>query len=139
MALLSWSPQYQIGNDIIDTEHEELFRLVNDFHSRWVAAHERQDIARVFNQLIVYAEMHFRHEEMIMEDAGYPNLAQHRQIHEAMVETIFQLHQAYMEDNLHLEMKTMKFVKSWLVEHILQNDYQFRDFLLRRSDDAAEP
>ena len=39
MALLSWSKQYLIGDDLIDAEHEELFRLINDFHSRWSAAH----------------------------------------------------------------------------------------------------
>ena len=111
MTLLSWSNQYLIGDDLIDAEHEELFRLVNDFHTRWLEAHDRQAIARVFNQLIVYAETHFRHEETI--------------------ETIFQLHRSYMEENAHLEVNTMKFVKSWLIDHILENDYRFRDFLAR--------
>lgn len=137
MALLSWSNQYLIGNDLIDAEHEELFRLINDFHSRWLDAHNRQDIAKVFNQLVVYAEMHFQHEEKIMEDAGYPKLAEHQQIHETMIETIFQLQKSYEEANLHLEMNTMKFVKSWLVGHILENDYVFRDFLSRRKTSTA--
>lgn len=132
MALLSWSTQYLIGDDLIDAEHEELFRLINDFHSRWQEAHNRQDIGKVFNQLIAYAEIHFRHEEQIMENAGFPRLPDHQQIHESMIDEVFQLHKAYMEENLHLEMQTMKFVKSWLLQHILQNDYQFRDFLARK-------
>lgn len=32
----------------------------------------------------------------------------------------------------------MKFVRSWLVEHIVNNDYAFRDFLLRKAK-SAEP
>ena len=47
MALLSWSSQYLIGNEVIDSEHQELFRLVNEFHSRWVENHAPQDIAKV--------------------------------------------------------------------------------------------
>ncbi len=139
MALLSWSNQYLIGNDLIDTEHQELFRLINDFHSRWLELHNRHDIAKVFNQLVVYAELHFQHEEKIMEDASYPKLAEHQQIHEAMIDTIFQLQKSYEEANLNLEMNTMKFVKSWLVSHILENDYLFRDFLARKKspDEAA--
>lgn len=129
MALLSWSSQYLIGNEVIDSEHEELFRLVNEFHSRWVENHSPQDIAKVLNQLIAYAEMHFRHEEKIMEAAAYPNLARHVGIHENMIETIFKLQQSLEEKNIHLEMYTMKFVKSWLVNHILNDDYVFRDFL----------
>ena len=132
MALLSWSNQYQIDNDLIDAEHQELFRLVNSFHSLWTEKRNRQDIAKVLNQLIVYAEMHFRHEEQIMETAEYPNLDQHRQVHDSMIETIFQLQQSYETRNAHLEMNTMKFVKSWLLEHILQNDYLFRDFLAHK-------
>lgn len=137
MALLSWSNQYLIGNDVIDAEHEELFRLINDFHSRWIEAHARQDIAKVFNQLITYAESHFRHEEQIMAEAGFPKLAEHLQIHEEMIDSVFLLHKSYMEESLHLEMQTMKFVKAWLVEHILANDYLFRDFLARKKNSAG--
>ncbi len=139
MALLSWSDQYLIGNDTIDDEHKELFRLINDFHTHWVEAHNRQDIAKVLNQLIVYAQMHFQHEEKIMEDAGYPKLAQHQQIHESLIDMIFKLHKDFMEGNLHLEMDTMRFVRSWLLEHILENDYIFRDFLARSKKAGGTP
>lgn len=139
MALLSWSKQYLIGNDLIDSEHEELFRLINAFHDHWAENRDRQDIAKVLNQLIVYAEMHFRHEETIMETAGYPKLVEHQEIHESLVDTIFELHKSYMEESLRLEMDTMKFVRSWLIDHILENDYRFRDFLARmkNSDEAT--
>ena len=138
MALLSWSNQYLIGNDLIDTEHEELFRLINNFHTLWMEEQNRQDIARVLNQLIAYAQMHFQHEEVIMEDAGYPKLAEHQKIHEDMIEKIFELHTSYAEGNLRLEIETMKFVKSWLLEHILVNDYIFRDYLARKQNSGEE-
>ncbi len=134
MALLSWSDQYSIGNDLIDSEHEELFRLINDFHSQWLHGRKQQTIAKVLNQLIVYAEMHFRHEETIMRDAGFPLLDEHMALHEALIDTIFALQKAYEEGGLRLEMDTMKFVKSWLLDHILQNDYRFRDFLAHKKN-----
>lgn len=141
MALLSWSNQYLIGNEIIDTEHQELFILINTFHSLWVEKHAHQDIAKVLNQLIVYTQLHFRHEENIMKAAGYPNLSQHQQVHEEMIDTIFALQKSYEDKNLHLEMDTIKFVKSWLIDHILQNDYLFHNFLLHKktSENTATP
>ena len=141
MALLSWSDQYLIGNKTIDSEHQELFRLINNFHSSWLEKHAPHDIAKVLNQLIVYAEMHFRHEETIMRDAGYPKLEQHQLIHDGLIESIFRLQQSYEDKSLHLEMNTMKFVKSWLIDHILQQDYLFRDFLSRKkpADSASTP
>ena len=61
MALLSWSDQYLIGDLTIDTEHKELFQLVNAFHDNWIEKRNVQDIAKVLNQLVVYVQMHFRH------------------------------------------------------------------------------
>ena len=139
MALLSWSPQYSIGNDQIDAEHAELFRLVNAFDDHWREKRDPQSIAVLLNQLIAYAEMHFQHEEAIMRDAEYPRLAEHQKIHETMVETIFNLRLSFEAQHSHLEMDTMKFIKTWLLGHIIQNDYLFRDFLARRPAPADAP
>lgn len=139
MALLSWSPQYSIGNDQIDAEHVELFRLVNAFDDRWRENHDPQSIAVLLNQLIAYAEMHFQHEETIMREAEFPRLVEHQKIHETMVETIFGLRQSFEQHHSHLETNTMKFIKTWLLGHIIQNDYLFRDFLARRKDPTETP
>ena len=133
MALLSWSTQYLIGNDTIDEEHKELFRLINTFHDHWQEKRDRREVAQVLNQLITYTQMHFQHEESIMQQAEYPKLAEHQKIHDSMVETIFTLQQSFEDKNIHFEMDTMKFVKNWMVGHILENDYLFRDFLSRKN------
>ena len=138
MALLSWSNEYAIGNAQIDGEHQELFRLINAFHDHWLAQHDAQAIAALLSRLIAYTEMHFQHEEAIMGEAGYPRLTEHQGQHEAMVDTIFKLRLAFEQNNARLEMETMKFVKNWLLEHIVRNDYLFRDFLARqKAPDAS--
>ena len=134
MTLLSWSTQYLIGNPVIDSEHEELFRLINTFHDHWQEKHDPQEIARVLNQLVSYTQLHFQHEEDIMQKAGYTALPEHMQAHETMVETIFRLRQLFEEKSIHLEMDAIKFAKSWLLDHILENDYRFRDFLARHKN-----
>lgn len=141
MALLTWSDQYLIGNETIDTQHEELFRLINAFHSRWLEARDQQDIARILHRLICYADMHFRNEEVIMDSEGFALLGEHKQIHEAMIDSIFALQKSYEDGSLRLEMETMKFLKSWLIEHILENDYRFRDFMKKKRSlaNAAQP
>jgi hypothetical protein len=44
MTILSWHDQYLIGNSVIDDEHKELFRLINEFHSKWTETRDRQAI-----------------------------------------------------------------------------------------------
>lgn len=137
MALLSWSDKYRIGNETIDAEHRYLFHLINEFHDSWQAAQRKQDIAHVLIGLVRYAEEHFQHEEAIMAAAGFPPLAAHHAEHERMCETIFKLQQEYEQEDRHLEQDTVRFVRKWLVDHIVADDYLFRDFLARPK--AAEP
>ena len=141
MALLTWSEHYLIGNETIDQQHKELFRLITAFHSRWLEARDQQDIARILHRLIAYADMHFRNEEAIMDSEGFALLGEHKEIHEAMIDSIFALQKSYEDGSLRLEMETMKFVKSWLIEHILENDFRFREFINKkqRLAKAAQP
>lgn len=141
MALLSWSDQYLIGNKTIDEEHQELFRLINQFHNDWVETQDRKVISRVLNRVVDYAERHFQHEEAIMTEAGYPLLAEHQKVHEMLFDNIFKLHQEYERNDLRAEVASIKFLKSWLVDHIVENDFLFRDFLMKKkaADIKAEP
>ena len=137
MAFLSWTRDYRIGNATIDAEHQELFRQINAFHDQWLDKRERRIIAPLLNRLVTYTQQHFGHEEQIMFDAGYPRLAEHQQVHEAMIETIFRLQQSFEDQNNHFEMDTLKFIKSWLVVHILENDFLFRDFMAHKKPVVA--
>ena len=132
MTLLTWSNDYLIGDETIDAEHKELFRIINNFHDKWQERKESEDreaIATVLNRLVRYAEEHFQHEELIMRGADFPLIAEHRSIHEGLFERIFQIHREYAEHDLRLEQHTLNFVRNWLISHIVTEDYRFRDHL----------
>ena len=137
MAILSWNDQYLIGQPIIDEEHKNLFRLINDFHTHWSEKRDRQEIARVLNQLIQYGELHFQHEESIMAEEAYPEFESHRKIHERLIDEIFKLNEELAGRSPLLERDMARFLKQWLVDHIVHNDYAFRNFLIRKRRDAA--
>lgn len=136
MALLSWNDQYLIGQSTIDDEHKTLFRLINDFHTHWSENRDRKDVARVLNQLIQYGELHFQDEERIMAQEGYPELESHRAIHEKLIDEIFKLNEELADQSRLLERDITKFLKQWLVDHIVHNDYEFRNFLIRKRREA---
>lgn len=136
MALLSWNDQYLIGQSTIDDEHKTLFRLINDFHTHWSENRDRKDVARVLNQLIQYGELHFQDEERIMAQEGYPELESHCAIHEKLIDEIFKLNEELADQSRLLERDITKFLKQWLVDHIVHNDYEFRNFLIRKRREA---
>lgn len=129
MALLNWNGAYQIGNAVIDGEHCKLFDLINDFHYTFLLNRDRRDILKVLNDLVRYAEEHFRHEEHIMAEHGYPELEPHRAIHARLFETLFSLQSKLEEGSIGMEKETVDFLRSWLTDHIAEEDTALGKFL----------
>lgn len=137
MALLNWKADYCTGNAKIDEDHRALFERVNDFHFAWQQNRDRKDIARVLNRLVEYAEEHFAREEEIMRVSGYPGLARHQAIHEALFEQIFVLQGHFEDGRIRIDRDTVDFLRGWLVDHIVGEDMKFAAYV--ESGDEPAP
>ena len=49
---------------------------------------------------------------------------------------IFKLNEELADQSRLLERDITKFLKQWLVDHIVHNDYEFRNFLIRKRREA---
>ena len=137
MAFLSWRNEYRIGVERIDEEHRYLFDLINAFHDTHVGGTNRSALGQILNRLVLYAEQHFRHEEAIMKAEAYPAYVEHCVLHEDLYLTIYRLSEKLAAGSLRDDMETVRFIRSWLMTHIVQHDLQFSDYLTRRSKPAA--
>lgn len=129
VSLLNWNDSYRIGDAVIDGEHCRLFDLINDFHFTFSLNRDRRDILRVLNRLMRYAEEHFRHEEQIMAERGYPELERHRDIHAGLFETLFALQAKLEKKTIGMEQETVTFLRTWLTDHIAEDDRALGIFL----------
>lgn len=141
MTLLSWREDYEVGVSLIDTEHHYLFDLINEFHDKHASGNTRNEILRVLNRLVAYAEEHFQHEEALMEKIGYPRLDHQHEQHDKLFSSIFELNERLSASPAEVDSKTMRFLKNWLLDHILKDDMDIGDFLRRKlilAERAAE-
>ncbi len=136
MAFLSWRNEYRVGVEQIDEEHRYLFDLINAFHDTHVGGTKRSALEQILNRLVHYAEQHFRHEEAIMKAEAYPAYVEHCALHEDLYLTIFRLSEKLAAGSLQVDMETVRFIRSWLVEHIVKHDLRFSDYLARRPKPA---
>ena len=80
----AWDDRLTVGDEAIDREHHLQFALVGALAEAleqgrpWVAR-------RVAEQLAGYTTAHFAGEELLMEAARYPSLAEHRQEHQNLL------------------------------------------------------
>lgn len=132
MILLSWRDEYRVGVEQIDTEHRFLFALINEFHDSYQGGRSKRDLLQVLQRLVAYAEQHFQNEEALMAASEYPRLEGHHGLHEKLVASIFELNESLSTHEGSVNAATLRFLKNWLLDHIIVEDMAFGDFLKRR-------
>lgn len=129
MSWIVWRPEYKVGDPMIDQDHQNLFKLINEFHDTFHRHKTRQELLQVLNNLVAYAEEHFQREEFTMAAHGYPQLEEHQQLHEQLYDRIYALNELLLDDQRPAEDETIAFLKNWLTDHILQHDFAFAAFV----------
>ena len=114
---IEWSDRYRIGNEAIDEEHKELFRIAKKFVEASDTASQRASAMALRN----YTKAHFRNEEILMHEVGYPLTATHLRLHTDLISKLAaieakiecgELHQAELEE----------FINYWFIKHMAAAD-----------------
>lgn len=122
----AFTEKYRTGILLIDEEHKELFRIINDVHAVILdetSSDKYDEIVRLLNELRTYTKEHFQDEEEYMESIGYDGLEAQQAAHEAFVGRLDAMDlneiDAHQEEALE---EIMAFLSEWLVNHILYMD-----------------
>jgi hemerythrin len=126
MAFLDWSDNYLTGIAKIDSDHRNLFLIINVLHDH---VHDSEKSAEVFPVLAAlgeYVTKHFNSEEQIMRNANYPGYNDHVQVHRAIAIRV----QTYIDQcnntSSDVDMDDLlRFLKDWLVNHVLESDMAY--------------
>lgn len=125
---IPWTAAMSVGDEMIDHDHRILLALVNQASSPGT----REDpiaIEFVLDELLGYTALHFAREEALMERIGFPDLAEHRTIHQQMLDEVRQLQQRLVSFTPHLGDDLTQFLGDWLTRHILVEDLRYSPFL----------
>jgi hemerythrin-like metal-binding protein len=129
--LIDWKPEYAVGVEQIDGQHQRLVRLLNEVHQR--LQDEKTPLPSVVERMrAIYLEalQHFRSEEQYFSQLPEPMAEQHRASHEGL---IVELKRA-LDDNDTADLDRLKaltegYLKFWLLDHIVNTDSRLRDYL----------
>lgn len=126
--MVEWSDSYLIGNDRIDFEHRIFFDLISKFSKAREDGSDPARLERIFDEIVLYAKFHFRSEENLMIDIGYPGLDEHKTHH-------FKLTNDLSAKIVGMKMKTMApatveaFLVDWFVHHVTLDDVKIGAFI----------
>lgn len=135
MEHFEWKAEYSVGDSVLDNQHKELIRIMNDVYELLHEPEgEQQDgrIEFIFGSLADYIVTHFAYEEQRLVDARYPyeKLVEHRAEHHELIKKVRRHHAAVMEGKRDGLKELMPYLyNEWLVHHICEQDMQYKPFL----------
>jgi hemerythrin len=128
MAFIGWDSEFSVGVKSFDEEHQKLFGYVNKLHMGLVSGDSLSEMGKVLDGLIEYTASHFTHEELLMEENGYPDLTVHKKEHEDLVKMVSDFKVRYEQGKASFSLELMSFLKDWLMIHIKGTDMNYKSY-----------
>lgn len=118
-----WSPALELGHDVIDRQHQELFRRFESLVEA-LARGERAEVEPLFEFLGSYVVEHFADEERLMAETGFPGLNVHKAAHDRFVREYHALRALFDRagPNAAIAVKARTWIADWLSTHIGATD-----------------
>jgi hemerythrin len=124
-VFFKWSPEYSVNIKAIDQQHQELVNILNRL---FIAVYKREGdkvIAGILDALMSYTQSHFALEERLMQLAKYKDLEAHKVEHKKLIEQLDNLCKMHLLEEKTIYFEMLKFLKTWLKEHILGVDAKY--------------
>ena len=133
--VIIWSDALKIGIDPLDKDHQTLVSLLNAMMRDDV---QEAEMGKAIEALLDYTFYHFRREEAVMEECGFPDLANHREIHRKLAARANELASTWQAHKSREHLQALRnLLRSWLFEHIATVDMEIFPYTKGRSEDIS--
>ncbi len=121
--------RFGIENEKIDGQHKRLIDICNNLYD----SHQRGDtiegIRNTLLAIVEYARTHFKDEEGLMSEIGFPGLNRQKKSHREFVDRITGFLQELRRGHQISALRLLAFLKNWIEEHIENEDKLIGCFL----------
>jgi len=128
MEKLYWKDEYSVGVEKFDRQHRHLFEILNKLIVRSAESLDLKLASETLTEMLNYAKEHFRDEEELMREYGYPEIELHKEQHAYFIETTAELSVNALNKQSMVSHEIAEFLKLWWTTHILKVDMKYKDF-----------
>lgn len=133
---IAWQDDYAIGHEKLDAQHQELFRLAGAVFAIEDPIEQMDEMRRILHNLYEYMRYHFKDEENVMREVGYPDLERHQGLHRELISAMNDILRA-STDLMQLEVNLADLMNRWLLEHIGTEDHKVAELCRLRESQAG--
>ncbi|MGN7611385.1 bacteriohemerythrin, partial [Magnetococcales bacterium HHB-1] len=127
-SFIDWNDIPRVGVKVLDQDHKKLVDLINTLYENMRDGVEQQVMNRVLDELVNYVAGHFKREEDLFAQYGYPQQQEHIREHQKLVEGVEKLVADFQSGEFAVGIDILAFLKNWLKEHIQHTDMQYAAF-----------
>lgn len=129
MSLIEWKPEFSVGVDSVDHEHQELIDLINNLHKAMQSGASQDQIIDALAGIYSQISAHFALEEKIMRDARYRALAEHKLDHETLLDELLDIMDGVEDDGSYQENELAQSLNRWFSDHFRTHDAKLHKLL----------
>ncbi|PNV61131.1 hemerythrin [Clostridium sp. chh4-2] len=125
------------GNKMIDSQHKELIERINNLLIKAENKPDKVDSIKMLDHLAEYTEFHFKEEENLQKEIGYPGMAEHLKKHEELRQSVQELYDMLEEQEGPTDAfveQVKKKVLEWLLSHIQGFDRSVAEYKYMRDN-----
>ncbi len=129
MGYLKWKNKYSVNVAEIDEQHKKLFDLVNAMYDAMHAGKGSDVIGTVVDEFVNFTDYHFKAEERLLLQHGYPDFDSHKEMHDTLVRKAQSLKEAFDSGHSPTTIEVMLLMANWLNFHILDEDQKYKPYI----------
>lgn len=125
--MTEFSEVFLLEIPIIDEQHKELFRIINNLEKN-ILDNLFEDCISDLNEILDYTEFHFKEEEAYFEKFNISFLKGHKVLHEKFILYFNDFSNSIKDDrdNFQKWFDFHGYMIDWLVSHILKEDSRLK-------------
>lgn len=125
LVQLVWHKIYESGNAQIDAQHRALFEHANALLKAILDDRPKPEITQLIAALVSEIDQHFHTEEVIFQQADYPDSDHHRALHTHLVQRATQLAYRFEKDQVGVGELFHFLAYEVVAQHMLIEDRKF--------------
>ncbi|PRX34804.1 hemerythrin [Orenia metallireducens] len=134
---IKWADDFNIGIELIDRQHQEIFRQTNNFLKKLEKNKDNREkstetVEHLFYFLSDYFVTHFNDEEELQLKYKYPKYERHKEIHQNFIRKINKIKYEFFDEEESIdelvEIITDK-IMEWLINHIAEEDTKISEYI----------
>jgi hemerythrin len=128
MTKIQWNERLSVGVKRLDEQHKELIRTIN-----WLIDHsepmdQSETVAEALDRMTRYADYHFKTEEQLMRQHGYPDYASQERDHTEFKTRTANFCIDAIAEKKSLPRELLTYLRNWLADHILESDMKYKAY-----------